>query len=272
MEEKPRRKGRPKTSGHGDSQPKIQSLNRALDVLDALAGKNGMTLTKLASQLGQAPATVYRVLSTLEARQVVDMETKTQAWHIGPTAFRLGSAFLRRSSIVERSRPFMRDLMETTGETSNLGIERGGQVMFISQVETTETIRAFFSPGSLSPIHASGIGKALLSCHSPERAAKFLQTAVLERFTDKTISSPRALVDELATIRERGWAFDDEERTVGMRCIAAPIRDHFGEAVAGISISGPTQRLPASEVNRIGALVSTAAQRLSHDLGAPLET
>ena len=131
METTPRRKGRPKAFDSKQSQNTIRSLDRALEVLDTLARSNGLTLTEVAAQLDQSPATMYRVLSTLEAREFVEIDPSGQTWHIGSTAFRLGSAFLRRSSVVERSRPAMRHLMEETGETSNLGIQKQGDVMFI---------------------------------------------------------------------------------------------------------------------------------------------
>ncbi|SEW35688.1 transcriptional regulator, IclR family [Aliiroseovarius sediminilitoris] len=268
METPKRRMGRPKNFNSNEKQTTILALDRALDVVDALAHANGMTLSQLSAHLDQSPATMHRVLATLHARNFVEMDERAQTWHIGSAAFRMGSAFLRRSSIVERSRPIMRELMEATGETSNLGIERNGVVMFISQVETQESIRAFFPPGTLSPMHASGIGKALLSCYSETRTNQYLRMAELTRFTEKTIILPDMLKNELTVIREKGWAFDDEEKAEGMRCIAAPIRDIYGEAVAGVSISGPTHRIPKSEVERIGALVSDAAAQVSRGLGS----
>ncbi len=269
MEPIQRRRGRPKGFDSNASQATIQSLDRALDVLDALARSNGLTLTDLAKELEQSPATMHRVLSTLNARQIVEVNPQTQAWHIGAMAFRLGSAFLRRSSVPERSRPAMHDLMEATGETSNLGIERNGEVMFVGQIETHESIRAFFPPGTISPMHASGIGKALLSCYPEARLDRFLRDRTLQQFTEKTVLSPAALKEDLRQVRERGWAFDDEEKTNGMRCVAAPIIDFYGEAVAGISVSGPTLRMSESQIGQIGKLVREAALTVSRGLGAP---
>ena len=161
----------------------------------------------------------------------------------------------------------MRELMEATGETSNLGIERNGEIMFISQVETNESIRAFFPPGTLSPMHASGIGKALLSCYSYRHADQYFRTARLTGFTQKTITRPEALRDELAGIRDRGWSFDDEEKAEGMRCIAAPIFNAFGEAVAGISISGPAVRFADRALAELGAKVHLAASDVTERSG-----
>ncbi|EDZ44848.1 transcriptional regulator, IclR family [Rhodobacterales bacterium Y4I] len=269
MPQAPRRKGRPKNFDSASNPPTIQSLDRALDVLDALAGASGMTLTELSTALDQSAATMYRVLATLEARQIVEMEPQSQTWHIGAMAFRLGSAFLRRSSVIERARPVMRELMEATGETSNLGIERGGDVMFVSQVETYESIRAFFPPGTTSPMHASGIGKALLSCFGEDQLTRFLRGRTLKEFTEKTLTSAEALREDLAQIRRRGWSFDDEEKAPGMRCVAAPVFGMQGEVLAGISVSGPTSRMPDTRISEIGALVRGAAEKLSYGLGAP---
>lgn len=264
-----RRKGRPKAFNDKKSQNTIQSLDRALEVLDTLALSSGLTLTELSNELDQSAATMYRVLSTLEARDFVEIDPAMQTWHIGPMTFRLGSAFLRRSGVVERSRPAMHALMDATGETSNLGIQKQGDVMFVGQVETHESIRAFFPPGTLSPMHASGIGKALLSQLGTAAIHQFLRTYPLTGFTEKTITTPDTLMAELSKIRSRGFAFDDEEKTQGMRCVAAPIINLYGEAVAGLSVSGPTQRMPRNQISDIGMLVKDAANKVSRGLGAP---
>ena len=263
-----RRKGRPRNFYDSPGAKTIQALDRGLDVLDVVARNVGLTLSEIAVKLGQSPATIHRVLATLEARGVVESEAHTQTWHIGSMAFRLGSAFLRRSGVVERSHPVMRELMEQTGETSNLGIETNGNVMFISQIETPETIRAFFPPGTISPMYASGIGKALLSQYSDSGIDAFLKKHQLVGFTAKTKTSAAALRDDLSAARERGWAYDNEEKTLGMRCVAAPILDIFGEAVAGISVSGPTHQMTEDRVNHIGTLVCAAAGQVSCSLGA----
>ncbi|WP_306115953.1 MULTISPECIES: HTH-type transcriptional regulator BhcR [unclassified Roseovarius] len=269
MAQQPRKKGRPKAFYAKPEQSTIQSLDRAIDVLDLLAAHAGLTLTEIANELAQSPATMHRVLSTLEARDMVEMDGQSQTWHIGAAAYRIGSAFLHRSGVVERSRPAMRRLMEQTGETSNLGIEMNGNVMFIGQVETNETIRAFFPPGTISPMHASGIGKALLSRYSDDRFDRVVSGRDLEGFTDKTVTDPERLRDDLRQARDRGWAFDDEEKATGMRCVAAPILNTYGEAIAGISVSGPTSRMPQERIEEIAALVAAAAREVSRGLGAP---
>ncbi|MGP3698001.1 HTH-type transcriptional regulator BhcR [Rhodobacter sp. NSM] len=268
MQQPVRRRGRPKGGSSAEPLAGIQSLDRALDVMEALALHQGMTLSRLADHLDQSPATMHRVLATLERRHYVENDPERQEWFVGSQAFRLGSAFLRRTNIVERSRPVMRDLMMRTGETSNLGIECDGDVLFVSQVETHESIRAFFPPGTRSPLHASGIGKALLGAFDDERLEAFLSRETLTRFTDKTVADAAALRAAVRQIRERGYAFDDEERRIGMRCVAACILNAHGEAVAGISVSGPTIRMPDARIREIGLWVSEAAAEVSRRIGA----
>ncbi len=262
-----RPRGRPRAWDDKAEQNRIKSLDRAMEVLATLSEMNGATLSDLAEATAQSPATVYRVLVTLEGRGIVDFDSVPQTWHVGAGAFLIGSRFLRRTSLVERATPLLRRLMGQTGETANLGIGREGQVLFVSQVETHESIRAFFPPGTMSPMHASGIGKALLAHMPPAEAARVTAAQGLQRFTRHTIVQPEALAAELALIARRGYAIDSDEKTLGMRCIAAPIFDASGAAVAGISISGPTARLPDHALAEIGDKVVAAAREITIGIG-----
>ncbi len=263
-----RPRGRPKAFDDRTDQTIIKSLDRALVTLRKLAEMEAASLSALAEALGQSPATVYRILTTLEAHEMVESDPAAQTWHIGPGAFLVGSVFLRRTNLVERSRPIMRRLMEATGETANLGVARGDHVLFIGQVETHDNLRAFFPPGSMSPLHASGVGKALMAEQDEDRLERLLARGPLEAFTPKTLTDRAALIADLRETRRRGYAVDDEERNEGMRCVAAPVFDALGEAVAGLSVSGPAIRVGADDVARIAAHVRAAAAELSAKLGA----
>lgn len=263
-----RQRGRPRAFNEKTEQNTIKSLDRALVVLSELAKMESASLSRLSKRLGESPATVYRVLTTLALHGMVESVDDAQTWHIGPQAFLIGSVFLRRTSLVERSRPILRRLMEKTGETANLGVAKDDHVLFISQVETHAPIRAFFPPGTLSPMHASGIGKVLLTQFSEAHFARFAAQG-LEAFTEFTLSEPKALHDDIAAIRARGYSVDDQEKNVGMRCIAAPILNAFGEVVAGISVSGPTSRVSPDQVPPFATEVMAAAEELSSALGAP---
>lgn len=262
-----RSRGRPRGWDDKTAQNTIKSLDRAMEVFEFLSATQGKSLTALASETGQSPATVYRILVTLEGRGLVDFDAVQQIWQIGAKAFVIGAQFLRRTSLVESARPVLRTLMEDTGETANLGIAKDASVLFLGQVETHETIRAFFPPGTLSPMHASGIGKALMAQMDAARLTRTLKAQSLEAFTAHTITDPEALIRDLAEVRARGYAIDGEEKNIGMRCIAAPVFDVNGEAVAGISVSGPTSRVSVDGIAALSASVMLAARDLTAAIG-----
>lgn len=262
-----RARGRPKAWGDKTDQNTIKSLDRALDVLARLGDLEEATLSELASDLRQSPATIYRVLTTYRAHGFTDFDEARQVWSIGAGAFLTGAKFMRGTSIVERARPHLRHLMEATGETANLGVAKDADVLFLSQAETHHAIRAFFPPGTLSPMHASGIGKALLAQWSPKQVDRMLATRAPEKFTQHTLVARDALIDDLAVTRRRGYSFDAEEKNIGMRCIAAPVFDVYGDAIAGLSISGPLARITDSRIAELGEIVHAQANALTRDLG-----
>ncbi|MCB2137705.1 MAG: IclR family transcriptional regulator [Rhodobacteraceae bacterium] len=262
-----RPRGRPKSFHDKTEQNTIQSLDRALMILRVVSEAGGLTLSELASETGQSAATVYRVLTTLQSHGFVELEEPGQLWHVGSGAFRVGSEFMRRTKVVERARQPMNQLMRASGETANLGVESRDQVLFLSQVETHETIRAFFPPGTLGAMHVSGIGKALLAWYPEERVRQIVAQRGLQRFTDRSVASEAALMADLAAIRARGFAIDDEERAEGMRCVAAPIFNAYGEPVAGLSVSGPAFRMTLAAAAAIGRMVREAADEVTAATG-----
>jgi IclR family transcriptional regulator, acetate operon repressor len=265
-----RPRGRPKAFHDTTDQNTVQSLDRAMVLLEILSRSAGLTLSDLAQQTGQAAASVYRALITLQAHGMVEVEEKGQLWHVGGGAFRVGSAFLRRTKVVERARAPMNALMRATGETANLGVESGDEVLFLSQVETTEAIRAFFPPGTKGPMHVSGIGKALLAWYPADRVQGIIARQGLAKFTSLSITSEASLLRDLSHTRQRGYSIDDQERAEGMRCIAAPIFNAYGEAIAGLSVSGPAFRINLSDAARIGQAVRDAANSVTEATGGEI--
>ena len=262
---KPR--GRPRSTYTDISVSKMQSLDRALGVLITLAQNSHMSLTEIALRLDIPTATTHRILTTLQSRGFVDLQEHDQTWTIGIEAYRTGSSYLNQTDLLDVSRPVMRTLMEKTGETVNLAIPDGFDVVFVSQIEASQPIRASFNGGTRTPLHASGIGKAILATWDDDRLARMTQTRALQAYTDETITSPDALNAVLSTIRKTGWAVDAEERYVGMVCIGAAIMDAKCEAIAGISISGPANRFAGARMGTLGELVADAADQICKRIG-----
>ncbi len=262
-----RKRGRPRGSASESSAGTVQALDRGLMILNALAKEGEATLTELSMKVGLPASSVHRLLMTLEKHGFSDFHEESQHWTIGVEAFRVGSTFLQRAKVVESGREVMRALLDDTGETVNIAISDQGDVVFVSQLETHQPIRAFFRLGTRGFMHASGIGKALLAEMSKEEIEQLLTRKGLPEFTPTTITSPEKLFAELEVIKKQGWALDDEERTLGMRCVASAIYNEFGEAIAGISVSGPTVRMDDNEVARIWPKVQSAAAQITELMG-----
>lgn len=267
MEAEKRQRGRPRAFKPAPDADAVQSLDRALRILAIVAEADGLSLSEIAARSGIAASTAYRMLTTLERHGMVEFEKTAQLWSVGVATYRIGAAFLRRRKLADRSRAVMQELMEKTGETANLGLAEDNSVVFVSQVETHQAIRAFFRPGTRSPFHASGIGKAILSHLPADRVSAILRKTGLEAYTSRTLSDPTALARDLWESRIRGFAVDDEERNLGMRCVAAAIFNEFGEPTGGISVSGPTVRVTPERVAQWGPLVREAAEAVTQMIG-----
>lgn len=262
---KPR--GRPRSETNEKAGGTVAALERGLILLNALAKEGHASLTDLALITDIPASTAHRLLMTFQSFDYVDFNQATSHWRIGVEAFRTGSAFTKQLNIVEVAREIMHTLVDETGETANLAVPDGAEVVFVCQVETNNPIRAFFTPGTRSPMHVSGIGKAILSTFNPPEIERRLEKEGLPQFTSRTLTSLDKLISDLQAAKRRGWSFDDEERNLGMRCVAAPIFNEFGEPVAGISLSGPVARLSLDTVEKMGPKVKQAAKRITSLIG-----
>ena len=262
MQKRPR--GRPKSLFKESSAGTMQSLDRALGVLTSVARLERAALSDLAREIEVPTATTHRILTTLQKHGFVAFDDERQEWMIGIEAYRTGATYLRRSSVLEIGRPILRRLMQDSGETANLAVPDGAEVVFVGQVETPNPIRAFFPPGARTPMYASGTGKAILAALSDAALAKALRDTDPVAFTDHTRLPDKGLEDDLSATRARGWSHDHEERYQGMSCIGAAIFNSRGEPCAGISVSGPTVRFSEARVPELAALVTQAAREITH--------
>ena len=263
-----RKRGRPPGPNNRTGDGKNQSLTRALNLLARLSETpSGLSLTDLSYQLGMPTATVHRLLSTFEEFDFVEQHAEQGLWFVGLKAFTVGNAFLHRRDFVASARPHMRALVDQCGETVNLGVIDDGEAVFISQVESREVMRMIVRLGSRSPIHASGVGKALLANMSEQGLTHILQQRGLARYTERSIDNPTQLRDELQRIRQLGYALDDEEHAIGLRCVASAIFDENGQALAAISLSGPKARVTDGRLDELGIAVRQSADEITLALG-----
>jgi len=263
----PPRRGR--TPGKpGAVTGQVQSLTRGLSLLEALArAEGGLTLTDVAQRVQLAPSTAHRLLSTLEKMGYVYQAGDLGRWYVGLQAFTVGTSFLANRDFVAQSHPYMRRLMEQSGETANLGILEGTDAVFIDQVQCREMMRTIVKLGSRVPLHASGVGKAIFAAMPDDEIEAILKVKGLPRITGNTITSPETMWAAIRVIRQRGWSFDDEEHALSTRCVAAPIYNEHAEVLGAISLAGPSSRLPDERIKQLGALVAHTAEDLTHRLG-----
>jgi IclR family acetate operon transcriptional repressor len=246
----------------------VKSLSRALSILNALAESyEGLTLAALAKRLSLPPSTAHRLLTTLQRQRFVRFDSASMSWRIGVQAFTVGSAFAQSSDVVALAKPYMRRLMEQTGETINLYVLSGEGAVCMAQVQSPQMIRAISRPGGALGMHRSAAGKAMLAHMPNEQIADIVMKHGLPRATQHTIVSVKKLEADLARTRERGFAIDNEEFVLGLRCVAAPILDARGLAHPALSVAGPKARMSDERVSELGELVAAAAHATTLELG-----
>lgn len=238
----------------------IQSISRAAAILNTLSEQpGGMTLTEVSQTVGLSTSTAHRILTSLNEEKYVQFHTSTNLWSIGVQCFIAGSAFLRSRELLTIARPFMRRLMEECGESVNLAVEDRGEVVYLAQVECRAMMRAFAMPGGRAAIHCSGVGKALLSEYDRKLVREILKQKGLAQYTPKTLKTYKAFQQSLDKSRQQGYAIDDEEQAIGVRCIAAVIHNEERSPIAAVSVTGPTVRLSDDRIEGLGSLVNRAA-------------
>ncbi len=262
---------REKRAPQGKPAPRsdqVQSLVRALSIVNRLADADeGATLTDLAQQVGLSASTAHRLLTTLEQERYVHFDPERRLWSVGVQAFIAGNAFVKTRSLVGVARPFMRRLMEDSGETVNLAVEDEAQAIYLAQIECRQMMRGFARPGARVPLHCSGVGKALLTAVRDRDLASILHRHGLPRLTPRTLHTPAALRQDLAEARARGYALDDEEHAVGLRCVAAVVFDESESAIAAVSVLGPMARITDDRIRMLGNLVRQTTDDITAGLG-----
>ena len=244
-----------------------QALSRGLAVLEFLASTpGGATLTALAAALHLPAPTAHRLLATLEDADYVQAGEDGR-YRVGVRAFRVGTAFLEHRSLVAEAIPRLERLMETSGETANLAVIEHGAAVFVAQAPCRELMRMNARLGARAPLHASGVGKAMLSAMPPREADELVGRGALAIYTDHTLVTRAGLAQALAQAAARGYAIDDEEHALGLRCVAAAIVDEAGRPWAALSIAGPTSRLTRERLPELGERVRAAARDVTAALG-----
>jgi DNA-binding IclR family transcriptional regulator len=243
---------------------KIKVVDKLLKILDLFNEKGKeLTATEIHGLLKLNRSTIFRILNILEEAGYLERDRLTLKYRLGFKLSYLGSLVEGRAEIRNLAHPFLEELKEKCDETVHLVVLDHGEALYLDKLEGKKAIRVVSRVGWRLPAHCSGVGKVLLASLPEEVVQNVIKEKSLKRMTPNTIISPKALRTELGRIRKEGYAIDNEEIEIGLKCIAAPIKDAGGQAVAAISISGPKERFGDAEMKRFIPLVKSTAEQIS---------
>src|SRR5207302_3715803 len=261
----------PKSSADHEADARdsgVQSVDRALSIIETLAEDDqGYRLSDLAIRTGLSTSTVHRLLGTLENRRFVQFDRTQSKWHVGTRCFTVGATFARRRNFTAQAIPYLRKLRDLTRETANLAVVDDEFIIVLTRMESREIMRSLTKVGGRVPMVTSGVGKAVLATYSDEDVGAVIRHHGMPRLTERSIVRPSDLFRELAAIRKQGFAVDDEEAEMGLRCVAAVVYNALAEPLAAISVSGLTSRVTDGRLPDIGRVVRDVAAELTAALG-----
>jgi IclR family transcriptional regulator, KDG regulon repressor len=247
----------------------VQLLDRAISLLDVLAAESPHSLLphEISQKSGLHKSTVHRLLSALQHHRLIEKDYKTGRYSLGLKLFELGVKAVPNVRLREYARPYLERLVFETGETAHLCVLVDHEILYLDKVESPKTIRIASSVGGKNPAFCSAVGKVMLADLPEAELNNLFQRHKLVAYTRHTIVTPAQYKVVLAQVRDNGYAVDNEEREEGLRCLAAPIRDHTGQVIAGMSVAGPAFRLSTNQDAIMAKLVMTIAGELSAALG-----
>ena len=243
----------------------VQSVDRALTILERLARSGEAGVTEIASEIGVHKSTAFRLVATLEAHRLVEQTEDRGKYRLGVGLLRLAGATTARLDLVQEARPVCRQLASDTGETVNIAVLSESSALYLDQVAGSSALQPHNWVGQHIPLHATSNGKVLLSGLNRQQCDAVLSN--LSAYTPLTITTKSKLRAELEQVREQGYALAVDELEVGLTAAAAPIRNAHGDVVASMSVSGPTFRISSDRVDEVVGRVVDAAEEVSHRLG-----
>lgn len=246
----------------------IKSLQRAINILDLFDEQTvELGITEIAETLGLHKSTAAGLVYTLEHNSYLDQNPETRKYSLGFKLVERASTLLDQIDVRQVALPHLQKLRGWCGESVNLAVRDGGQIVYIERLTTTQSLGMRAKVGYRAPMHCTALGKAILSGLPPEKVEEVATQYGLSTVTDHSITDFAQFLQEVGRIRRQGFAVDNEENEIGVRCIAAPIFDHSDQPVAAVSISSPVLRLPLSEVPHYGQKVIETANAISTGLG-----
>ncbi|MEO6471438.1 MAG: IclR family transcriptional regulator [Aeromicrobium sp.] len=244
----------------------VQSVDRAISILETLAHDGESGVTKIAQELGVHKSTAFRLIAALERRGLVEQNLERGKYRLGVGILRLAGATTARLDVVQEARPLARALAAKTGETVNIAVLSEGAALYLDQIAGTSALQPHNWVGQRIPLHATANGKVLLSGMTAEQ----ITDEVGQRFrayTPTTVTSLKKLLVDIEDVRTKGFAVVVDELEMGLTAVAAPLRNAHGDVIASLSVSGPTFRFDEDQVKQAIQQVTEVADEVSERLG-----
>ncbi|MGW8193272.1 MAG: IclR family transcriptional regulator [Desulforhopalus sp.] len=246
----------------------MQSIDRAFDILELLSKQpRGVAVTEIGRRLHLHKSTVHRFLSSLRDRGYIEKDIQTGNYKLGLGFVELASLYLNGLELKTEAGPLLHQLTQATGQTSFLAIKDGRDVVYIDKAETFDSLRRYTIIGKRLPLHATSLGKAMLSGCADEEIERLYAGQQLEQLTKKTIVTLDALLAEIRQVRDRGWAADDEENELGTHCVGAPVFDYRDRVIAAVSTAWDYRVNPSLTWEGLAKYVVRSAASISVKMG-----
>ena len=249
----------------------IKSIVKAFRLMELLVTKNEFQLAELCRLLKSPKTTVHRMLLTLKSLGYVQQNPQSLGYMASVKIFELGGKVAQNLNLIQIAKPLMIKLSEKTGETINLGILDGTDIICIDKVESKQHLKLDQPIGSRAKAYHTGLGKAVLAYLSEGDRARIFSNHTITLGTSKSLKTVSAIEKDLERVREQGYSVDNGEYITGVACVGAPVFDHNSKVVAGLSIAGPALRINERNIESLAKLVKETAALISKELGIPVE-
>jgi IclR family transcriptional regulator, KDG regulon repressor len=247
---------------------RIHVIDRAAQILDCFGfDHQELSVSEIGAKTHLHRSTAHRILMALEYNDLIQQNPESGKYRLGMKLFKLGHQVVSHLNLREICRPFLTRIMSETKETVHLAVLDEDQVLYLDKVEGPHALRMPSRVGRHIPTYCTSLGKAMLSCLDDQEVKSIFRNQVLRPYTANTIKTLSQLLTNLRLIRKRGYAIDNEEIEIGLRCVGAPIRDYTGAMVAAISVAAPSARLSSQKIPAVGRLIVTTAEEISEKLG-----
>lgn len=246
----------------------IQSVDRAVQIVDFFTGPQAeLGITEIAERIGLGKSTVYGLVNTLLKAGYLEQNEENKKYRLGLKLFELGTIVQNRMDVREIARPYLETLSKIFNMTVHMGIYRDWEMVYIDKVDGPNTRIVYSQVGKRAPMYCTGIGKAVLAHMSPADIQYILSRQPLETLTEHTLTDSERILEELEQIRLRGYAVDEEEVELGLRCVAVPIYDCHRKPVAAVSISSAAAYLDDEKILEAAAELKKTAKEISRKMG-----